>query len=128
LYTILTKAVSHRARELSIALLKEWLVKYELNNWKVTRTRKLPFDKKMKEKRAEEIAQELNNTERWHSHGYGLCMDVLRRDLNLLIDDFSADKNMASLVKDYDDLLSDYMAKRGAKGVIHIKGQYRPFM
>lgn len=116
------------ARELSIALLKEWLVKYKFKNWKVTKTRHLRVTKKMKEERAREIAQELNNTERWHYHGYGISMEVLRRDLNILIDDFSADDRKGSLVRGYHDLLSDYMAKRGAKGVIHIKGEYRPFM
>lgn len=116
------------ARELSIALLKEWLVKYKFKTWKITKTRKLTVTKKMKEDRAKEIAQELNNTERWHYHGYGISMEVLRRDLKVEIDDFSADDNKALLVRGYHDLLSDYMAKRGAKGVIHIKGDYRPFM
>jgi len=116
------------ARELSIALLKEWLVKYKFKNWKVTRTRKLRVTKQMKIERAAEIAKELNNTRRWHVHGHGISMDVLERDLNLMIDDFGKDEDLSAKVRAYHDLLSDYMAKRMAQGVIHFKGEYRPFM
>lgn len=116
------------ARELSIALLKEWLVKCKFKNWKITRSRKLKVTKKMKVDRAGQIAEELNNTKRWHVHGHGISRDVLERDLNLMIDDFGKDRELSSKVRNYHSLLSDYMVKRGAMGVIHFMGQYRPFM
>jgi hypothetical protein len=47
------------ARALSVALLKEWLVKYKFKEWKITRTRKRRVTVKMKEKRAAQIAMEL---------------------------------------------------------------------
>lgn len=117
-----------QARELSITLLKEWLAKYKFKNWHVTQTRKKKVTKKMRTDRAEEIARELNKTEKWHSHGYGISMEVLRRDLNLLIDDFDEDPEVGTRVKDYHSLLDDYMTKRGNAGVLHTVGQYVPFM
>lgn len=117
-----------QARELSVDLLKEWLVKYKFKNWKITRTRKLKVTQQMKEERATSIARELNKTKKWHSHGHGISMDVLNRDLNLLIDDFGEDPQLSETIRCYNDLLTDYMARRGTKGVIHFRGSYSPFM
>jgi hypothetical protein len=82
----------------------------------------------MREDRAEQIARELNDPAKWHSHGYGISMEVLRRDLKLLVDDFDEKPELAAKIKDYDSLLNDYMAKRGSEGVLHTVGQYVPFI
>ena len=116
------------ARDLSIALLKEWLVKYKFKDWKETKTRKLKVDKAMKEQRAGEIAEELNNTKKWHSHGHGISMEVLRKELNVVIDDFGANSTLSEGIRSYNDLLTDYMAKLGKKGVVHFSDNYIPFM
>ncbi len=55
-----------QARELSIALLKEWLVKYKFKNWKKTKTRGLRVTQQMRRARAEEIGMKLNNPDLWH--------------------------------------------------------------
>ncbi len=115
-------------RELSIAALEEWLVKYKFKNWKKTRTQGLKVTARMKKDRASTIGKQLNDTKKWHSHGYGISIDVLRRDLNLEIEDFGDNAPMCSVIRAYHDLLSDYMAKRNTYGVIHIPGDYRPFM
>ncbi len=115
------------ARELSVALLIEWLVKYKFKNWKKTTTRGLQVTRKMKMKRAEDIARDLNETKKWHTHGHGISMDVLMNDLNLLIDNFGADPNLSGAIRGYNDLLSDYMAKLGVRGAIHFSGSYTPF-
>jgi Serine dehydrogenase proteinase len=117
-----------QARDLSISLLKEWLVKYKFKNWKQTETRKIAVTQKMKTDRAEEIAKELTNAEKWHSHGYGISKTVLERDLKLLVDDFGADSEMSSDIRGYHDLLSDYMDKMGMSGVIHTIGHFEPFL
>jgi len=117
-----------QARDLSVAALEEWLVKYKFKNWKKTRTRGLKVTAKMKKDRASAIGYELNNTKKWHSHGYGISMDVLQKDLNLMIDDFGANADTCSVIRAYHNLLSDYMTKRGADGIIHIPGDYRQFM
>jgi hypothetical protein len=112
-------------RELSIALLGEWLAKYKFKGWTETATRKIPVTKAMREKRAREIAQKLNDTERWHSHSRGIPMDVLRRDLKLVIDDFGAVKNLGAAVHDYYRLLRDYMLRRGHRAIVrHTRDEY----
>jgi len=115
-----------QARELSIALLKEWLVKYKFKNWTTTETRNVPVTPEMRQNRAETIARELNNTDRWHSHGYGISMDVLRKDLNLRIDDLGRDPERHEKVRQYDGLLSDYMPKFGHQSVLHTVRKYQP--
>jgi len=117
-----------QARELSISLLEGWLVKYKFKNWKKTEARGIKVTKAMRKKRASNIAKELNNTERWHVHGYGISMEVLRRDLNLLIDDFGRSPELSARIKQYHTLLEDYMGKMSQKGVIHATGIYRPFL
>jgi ATP-dependent protease ClpP protease subunit/ribosomal protein L31E len=112
-------------RELSIALLKEWLVKYKFRNWKVTETQKKRVTKKMKDDRAVDIATKLNDTKLWHSHSRGIPPEVLRRDLNLLIDDFGADPKLVHLVQDYFRLLRDYQMRRMHWAfVIHTRGRH----
>ena len=116
-----------QARELSIALLKEWLVSYKFNDWKLTETRKQRVTPRMKSQRAAAIARELNNTERWHSHGHGISMSVLRRDLRLKIDDYDdqqANPGLGKLVKDYYTLFEDYRMRRGGTVVFHYPGHY----
>lgn len=116
-----------QARELSITLLKEWLVEYKFKNWTETETHKLSVTHDMRQQRAEEIARALNETNRWHSHGYGISMAVLRRDLELRIDDLDDTPERSAAVKQHDGLLADYIAKRGNQGVIHTVGRFAPF-
>lgn len=112
-------------RELSIALLEEWLVKYKFKNWKVTETSKTKVTKAMRRTRAVEVAEKLNDTKLWHSHGRGIPMEVLRRDLKLLIEDFEADAAIAQPIHDYFRLLQDYQGRRGHfLYVIHAKGEH----
>lgn len=115
-----------QARELSITLLKEWLVKYKFKDWKKTRTRGKTVTSSMKTGAAAFIAKELNKTEKWHTHGYGISMDVLNKDLKLIIDDFGSDPQMSTYIRCYHDLLTDYMVKTHREGVVHFSGHFRP--
>ena len=111
-------------RELSIALLKEWLVKYKFKNWTNTETRRLNVTPKMKETRAKEIVEKLNDTDRWHSHSCGISIEVLRRDLNLKIEDFEANTDLNHKIRNYYRLLVDYMLRRRHDISLHTKGLY----
>lgn len=112
-------------RDLSIALLEEWLVKYKFKKWAVTETSKTPVTKKMRVDRANEIARKLNDTKLWHSHGRGIPMEVLRRDLKLQIDDFGTNPSLAQPVHDYFRLLQDYQMRRAHfLTVIHTRKRY----
>ena len=115
-------------RDLSIALLEEWLAKYKFKSWKQTQTTGTTVTQKMRRERALEIARKLNDTNHWHSHNRGIPMAVLRRDLKLLIDDFGSDHALAGPVHDYFRLLQDYRAKLGHYTfVIHAKESYVGF-
>lgn len=117
-----------QAKNLSIAALEDWLVEYKFKNWSKTADRGLDVTPAMKRARAKEIGEELNNTKRWHSHGYGISIDVLTKELKLLIDDFGDSEEISKAIRYYHDLLDDYMSKRNAEGVIHVCGHYRPYM
>lgn len=105
-----------QAREHSVDLLKRWLVNYKFKNWTITETNKRPVTPKMKADRAKEIATKLNNTRLWRSHGRGLSIDVVRNNLNLIVEDFGKETAYADLngcVRAHYRLLKDYMARRG---------------
>ncbi len=112
-------------RELSIALLEQWLVRYKFKNWRVTETTKTTVSRQMRVKRANEIGRKLNDTKLWHSHGRGIPMEVLRRDLKLMIRDFGSNPALAQPLHDYFRLLSDYRMRRGHNAfVLHTKERY----
>jgi len=102
-----------KARDLSTALLIDWLTKYKFKDWNTTRDRGLPVTNDMKVERAEEIGQKLNSTDRWKSHSRCISMTVLQRDLNLLVEDFGADPAKNEEIGKYHRLLQDYMQRRG---------------
>jgi hypothetical protein len=112
-------------RELSVSLLKQWLVRYKFKNWTTTETRKEPVTNQLKEQRAEAIARALNDPERWHSHSRGIGMDRLRDELKLVIEDFDKDPGVRDALKGYYGLLSDYVARRGHQGAVHTRTWYR---
>jgi hypothetical protein len=116
-----------QARDLSIALLKEWLAKYKFKDWRQTATRQLQVTRAMKRERAEEIANALNNVRRWNSHGIGINMDLLRKELKLKIDDFSKQSELNLAVRRYHGLLSDYMGKMDHSTLVHTRISYEPF-
>ena len=116
-----------QAKDLSTKLLKQWLVKYKFKDWKTTETRKKAVTSKMKEERAREIADKLNDTDHWSSHARPISMEVLRRELNLRIEDFgeSGKSSLRSQIKCYHQLLRDFMARTRKDWSIHTVGHYR---
>jgi hypothetical protein len=110
-----------QARALSISLLEEWLAKYKFKNWTETERRRLPVTTAMKKQRAREIASSLNDVKRWNSHGIGISMQVLRRELKLKIDDFGKDKELDRCVRQYHKLLLDYMGSTQQVSSVHTR-------
>jgi hypothetical protein len=113
-----------QARELSISLLIEWLVKYKFKDWTRTATRNLRVTEKMRARRAGEIAKALNDTGRWHSHGRGISMAVLRDQLKLRIEDIDDDPDLADKLSVYHRFLVDYTTRRGHVVALHTDGHY----
>lgn len=115
-----------QARALSVSLLEEWLAKYKFRNWKNTERRGKPVTMAMKRARAREIASKLNEVRRWNSHGIGINMHVLRRELKLKIDDFGTKKELNQHVNQYHKLLFDFMNRLGQVSVIHTRYGFEP--
>jgi hypothetical protein len=104
-----------QAKELTIDLLKKWLVKYKFKNWNQHQTNpdKLGVDvtEKEKEDRAEDIADKLGNNRIWKSHGRPINIETLEKELKLKIEDYSNEKQIRAIIRSYYGLLSDYVLK-----------------
>jgi hypothetical protein len=111
-------------RELSIEFLKEWLVKFKFKDWTETETQRLPVTPEMRNNRAEDIAKALNDTARWHSHGRGITMPILRDEIKLKISDFGAIKELNDAIRGYHKLLKDYMTKMNYNIIVHTKTKF----
>jgi hypothetical protein len=111
------------AKNLSIALLEDWLTKYKFKDWKQTETRRLPVTDAMKRERAKEIAEFLSDHRRWHSHGRPISMAVLE-GLNVNIDNLETKPDLHQAVRRYFYLLDDYMTKIGKLHAVHTPGAY----
>jgi hypothetical protein len=72
-----------------------------------------------KEKRAEFIARRLGDNKLWHSHGRFIGPSTLTSVLKLRIDDYSTDEDLRPLVRSYNDLLTDYIARGGLPSFMH---------
>jgi len=107
------------ARDLSVDLLKRWLTSYKFKDWHMTESRGVEVTREMKERRATEIATQLNDQERWLTHGRGIDMKTLRDELKLRIDDFGAEPSLKKAVWDYFWFLRHYMASTGTVSFVH---------
>lgn len=108
--------------QLSVDLIKRWLVQYKFKDWTETTRSKTAVTQKLKEDRADQIAKILNQHDRWHSHGRGIGMDVLTsEEIRLKIDDYSADKKFHGMVWDYYTCLSDFASRNKLPGFVHTR-------
>ncbi|MHC8948728.1 SDH family Clp fold serine proteinase [Sphingobacterium hungaricum] len=101
-----------QAKDLTIALLKKWLVKYKFKNWTVHRTNSsligTVVTENQKEKRATEIADDLSNNNKWKSHARPINIHDLK-ELKLEIEDYSNKTELRDLIRDYYELMDDYV-------------------
>ncbi len=104
-----------QARDLTVTLLKSWLVRFKFRTLTTHRGQgpKLgtPVTPQEKEERAEEIARLLGDNKRWHSHGRMIGVSTLRDVLRLEIDDYSGNLKLRTLIRSYTDSLSDYILR-----------------
>lgn len=112
-----------QAKNLTITLIKKWLVEYKFKDWSTHRTNP---DKKgqnvtleEKEERAEEIANILSDNKIWHSHGRKISVSTLTNVLKLEIEDYSENKKLRSMVRSYNDFLIDYINRHDTIFFLH---------
>jgi hypothetical protein len=110
-----------QAQELSMDLLVQWLSKYKFKDWTKTETRGLPVDEVMKTARAREVAGLLSQNDYWHSHGRGINMKVLRDIIKIKVEDYSAQSDVAKLIRDYFELMRDYMLREQMLSFVHTR-------
>lgn len=111
-----------QAKQHGISLITEWLPKYKFKDWKKTETKGLVVTEKMRKKRAKEIAETLGDASKWHSHGRGISMrELTGDDLKLKIDDFGANEELSSIIRNYHGLAVDYCGKIGVLAYVHSK-------
>lgn len=107
------------ARDLSINLLTRWLTSYKFKDWVTTETRGRTVTRDMKEERAAWIARQLNDQERWLTHGRGIDMQTLQGELKLKIDDIGSNPELREAVWNYFWFLTDHMSRNGIVSFVH---------
>lgn len=107
-----------QARDLTIALLKEWLVKYKFKNWDNHKNGS-PVTARQKEERAKDIAKDLGDNKLWHSHGRSIGVTALTNILKLKIEDYSSDTVLRPLIREYNDLICQYILRNGSEAFLH---------
>lgn len=110
-----------QARELSVELLIKWLSRYKFKDWTVTETHRNKVTQSVKADRAKEIAALLNNPDRWHSHGRAIDMKTLQDEVGLRIDDIEGCPDLHSTVRQYFELLKDYMNRQELRSFVHTR-------
>ena len=81
-----------QARDLTIDLLKKWLVKYKFKNW--------------------------TKHSNWRSHGRPINIEALK-ELKLKIEDYSENIELRIKIRDYYETMSDYVRLKGFPIFIH---------
>ncbi len=106
------------AAKLSVRLIQDWLVKYKFKDWSKHGSTSENVTQKEKKKRAEEIAQALNDQERWGTHRRRINRGVLS-ELKLKIDDLEDDPTLSNLIKEYFWFFRDFAFKEEANILVH---------
>jgi hypothetical protein len=117
-----------QAKNLTITLLKKWLVQYKFADWNThgTDLNKIgaAVTLKEKEKRAEEIAKMLSDNKLWHSHGRKIGLSSLTGLLRLKIDDYSNNVTLRNMIRDYHDFLLEYIQRGNYTFFLHSKNYF----
>ena len=108
-----------QARELSVELLIKWLSQYKFKDWETTETKGVKVTEEMKKARAKEIADRLNDPERWHSHGRGIDIFTLKKELGLKIDNYGKNEKLSKSIRAYFSLLTDYLSREKLRSFVH---------
>jgi membrane-bound ClpP family serine protease len=108
-----------QARDLSVELLEKWLSAYKFKDWTTTETRQTAVTTDMRRERAREVAKQLVDHQRWHSHARCISMKTLRDDLKIKIEDYDGDVDLRQKIHRYFDVFRDYLAQKGIPSFVH---------
>lgn len=112
-----------QAKNLTITLLKKWLVEYKFKDWKIHETTPAKLGAKVtleeKQHRAEEIAVLLSDNKIWHSHGRKIGVKTVQNLLKLKIEDYSTDREMRDKILAYSEFITDYINRHDYPFFLH---------
>lgn len=110
-----------QARDLSVSLLKQWLVKYKFKDWEVHSTTDpgSPVTPEQKAARAEQIAKDLSDNNRWHSHGRMIGINTLTDSLKLKIEDYTDEAALRQNLRVYSELLAEHAERQQSAFMLH---------
>ncbi|PPT68962.1 SDH family Clp fold serine proteinase [Xanthomonas arboricola] len=115
-----------QAIEHSKSLLREWLPKYKFKNWTKRAQTGEPVSPEDRQKRADQVAEVLGDAQRWHSHGRGItCDDLGSEEIKLKINNYGTNAELKNFIRNYRDLLVDYMGKRTWHAALHTELGFR---
>ncbi len=114
-----------QAHNLTVTLLKKWLVEYEWKDWVTHQTTPAligqPVTPEQKTARAEEVANKLGDNKYWHSHGRMIGIETLRTFLRLKIEDYSNGPKLQPIIRSYNDLITEWIAKTDNRVFFHTR-------
>ncbi|OHD53518.1 MAG: serine dehydrogenasease [Spirochaetes bacterium GWF1_49_6] len=117
-----------QAKNLTISLLEDWLVKYKFKNWSIHRSNPEKLNKSVteeeKKERAREIAVKLNDTKYWHSHSRAIGIDSIKNILRLEVEDYSENPLLRDLIRRYNDTLTGYILRSGIEVFLHSRNYF----
>lgn len=112
-----------QAKNLTITLLKKWLVEYKFKDWKTHGTNPSKIGQDVttaeKEQRAEEIAVLLSDNKIWHSHGRKIGVRTIQNLLKLKIEDYSTNDEMRRKILAYSEFITDYINRHDYPFFLH---------
>lgn len=108
-----------QAKELTIDLLKKWLVEYKFKTW-TEHKNGAPVTHDEKIERAKEIADNLSNNRIWKSHSRPLNIEVLE-ELKLVITDFGKDEALTNYLRAYHRLVVDFSSHNQLNVFVHTR-------
>ena len=111
-----------QARDLSVDLLKSFLVDYKFKSWESHCSSGNKVTEKEKQDRAVEIAKQLGDNKIWHAHSRPIGIKCLVNTLRLKIDDYSNEDALRLLIRGYHDLICQYIVRnRQGQNFIHTR-------
>lgn len=112
-----------QAKNLTVTLLKKWLVEYKFKDWNKHETDPLKKGQNVtveeKQKRAESIANSLGSNQLWHSHRRKINISALRNHLKLKIEDYSDEESLRKKIRFYNDILVEYILRQNYSSFLH---------
>ena len=112
-----------QARNLTVTLLKKWLVEQKFKDWTVHKTdvakKGKLVTKAEKEERAEKVAIILGDNKLWHSHGRRIGVKTLSEVCRLEIEDYSENLDLRNMIRSYNDLLTEFIAQHKFPTFLH---------